>query len=191
MKIIFFDLETTGLVAAKESILEVAAMCIDENFNILDSYSSFINPGRPIPYFISNLTGITDSTVRNSRSEGIVMNDFMNWVHAQGATTIAGHNIKRFDIKWIEEKTHKYGIKNTLPTNALDTLDYANALYKDGVLSEYTATTPTGRMSFKLEHLISYFDLDTQTHRAIDDVRQNVIVYKRLQELEKTKDYGF
>ena len=78
-----------------------------------------------------------------------------------------------------------------MPTNALDTLDYANALYKDGVLSEYTATTPTGRMSFKLEHLISYFDLDTQTHRAIDDVRQNVIVYKRLQELEKTKDYGF
>lgn len=191
MKIIFFDLETTGLSSTTETILEIAAVVVDEKFNIVDTYQSFINPGKPISFLISNLTKITNDTVKNAKTEFIVLNEFMNWVKKHNPDTVAGHNIKRFDLKWIETKTNKYQIKNNLELDIIDTLEYANKLFKDGVLLDYKAVTEKGRTSFKLEHLVRYFGMDEQTHRAIDDVMQNVIVYKNLKELEGTVDYGF
>lgn len=191
LKIIFFDLETTGLSSTTESILEIAAVVIDEEYNAIDTYQSFINPGKPIPYMISKLTSIDNSTVRNARSEFIVLNEFMNWVKSHNAQIVGGHNIKRFDLKWIEAKVNKYGITNQFPTETIDTLDYATKLYKSGVLPNYKAVTGKGNTSFKLEHLVSYFGLEEQSHRAVDDVYQNIIVYKNLKSLEGTVDYGF
>lgn len=191
MKTIFFDIETTGLSATTDTILEVAAVVVDENFNVIDTYQSFINPGRRIPYLITQLTKITDDTVKNARTEYVVLNDFMNWVRRQNPQQVAGHNIKLFDLRWMIEKCNKHGIDNALTLPIVDTLDYAKQLHKDGVLLNYTARTAKGNMSFKLEHLVSYFGLPEQTHRAIDDVMQNIIVYKNLKKLEGTTDYGF
>lgn len=191
LRIVFFDIETTGLSSTTESIIEIAAVVIDEQYNVIDTYQSFINPGKRIPYMIVNLTGISDETVRNARSEYVVLNDFMNWIKKNNAGCVAGHNIKRFDLKWILEKANKYGVDNLMPTEIIDTLEYSNKMYKDGVLKGYTATTAKGNVSFKLEHLVAYFGLSAQTHRAIDDVMQNIIVYKNLKELEETVDYGF
>lgn len=192
MKIIFYDLETTGLSSTTESILEIAAVVVDEQFNAIDTFQSFINPGKPIPWKITQITGITDSMVKGSKTEFIVLNEFMSWVRKYNVDSVAGHNIKRFDLKWIEAKTNKYGIENQFkPLNVIDTLEYSTKLFKDGVLTNYTATTATGRTSFKLEHLTKYFGLAAQTHRAIDDVNQNIIVYKNLKSLEETIDYGF
>jgi DNA polymerase-3 subunit alpha (Gram-positive type) len=191
LKIIFFDLETTGLSSAIESILEVAAVVIDENYNILDTYHSFINPGKRIPPIITKLTGITDATVRTARTEYIVVKEFMEWVKGHSAQYVAGHNVKSFDINWIKTKVNKYGLVCTFPTEVIDTLEYSKRLYKEGVLKHYTAATDKGNVSFKLEHLINYFELTDQTHRAIDDVTQNIIVYRKLKELEETIDFGF
>lgn len=191
MKIIFFDLETTGLSSTTESILEIAAVVVDENYNAVDTYQSFINPGKPIPYMISKLTSIDNNTVRNARTEFIVLNEFMNWVKKHDVQIVGGHNIKRFDLRWIQEKTNKYGITNQMPTEIIDTLDYATKLHKEGVLKNYKAVTGKGNVSFKLEHLVNYFGLEEQSHRAIDDVYQNIIVYKNLKSLEGTVDYGF
>lgn len=192
MKTIFFDLETTGLSSTTESILEIAAVVIDSEYNAVDTFQAFINPGKPIPYMITNLTGITNETVKNAKTEYIVLNEFMAWVNKHQATAVAGHNIKRFDLNWIDKKCAKHGIRNTFATTSIiDTLDYAGKLYKDGVLKNYLATTATGRVSFKLEHLVKYFGLSAQTHRAIDDVMQNIIVYKELKNLAETVDHGF
>lgn len=191
MKTIFFDIETTGLSSTTDSIIEVAAVLIDHNFKVVDTFQTFINPGRKIPYMITNLTGISDATVKNSPGEFVALNDFMAWVKKHKAEVVAGHNIKRFDVRWINEKCNKYGIKSELPTNMVDTLDYATRLYKDGVLQGYKGITAKGNVSFKLEHLVSHFGLSKQTHRAIDDVMQNIVVYKKLKELEETIDYGF
>lgn len=191
MKIVFFDLETTGLSSATESILEIAAVVVDEKFNVIDTYQSFINPGKRIPYIITQLTGISDATVKDARTEPIVLREFTNWVGSHYPDSIAGHNIKRFDLNWIKEKCNKYGLPNTLTLNVIDTLEYSTRLYKEGVLKNYTAKTAKGNVSFKLEFLVTYFGLSEQTHRAIDDVYQNIIVYKNLKELEGTVDYGF
>ena len=134
---------------------------------------------------------ITDAIVKNSKTEFIVLNEFMNWVKKHNPDIVAGHNIKRFDLNWIRVKTAKYNMPNLLELDMIDTLEYATKLHKDGVLIDYKAVTEKGRVSFKLEHLVRYFGLDAQTHRAIDDVYQNIIVYKNLKELEGTVDYGF
>lgn len=195
MKIIFFDLETTGLSSTTESILEIAAVVIDENYNAIDTYQSFINPGKPVPYMITQLTSIDNSMVKNARSENVVLTDFMNWVKKYEPEVVGGHNIKRFDLKWIEVKTNKYGIENQFsPLEIVDTLEYSSKLYKNGVMTNYFTkerATAKGNVSFKLEHLVDYFGLDEQSHRAIDDVYQNIIVYKNLKSLEETIDYGF
>lgn len=191
MKTIFFDLETTGLSSTTESILEIAAVVIDSDFNTIDTFQSFINPGKPIPYIITKLTGITDQTVKGAKTEYIVLNEFMNFVKKHNPDIVAGHNIKRFDLTWIKAKTNKYGIENRLELEILDTLDYVSKIYKDGLLLNYKGLTEKGRVSFKLEHLVSHFGLSAQTHRAIDDVYQNIIVYRHLKELEGTADYGF
>ena len=191
LRIVFFDIETTGFSRVEDSILEVAAIVIDENYNIVDQYDAFINPGRPIPYKITQLTGINDSMVRTARSENVVLNEFMAWVKKYNPDYVAGHNIKKFDLNWMEEKTAKYNISNSLRLNTIDTLEQVTKLYKDGVLKNYTATTEKGNTSFKMEHLVRYFNLSEQTHRAIDDVMQNIIIYKNLKELEETIDYGF
>lgn len=191
MKIVFFDIETTGLSSTTESILEIAAVVIDDQFNTIDTYQSFINPGKKIPYFITNLTGISDATVKGARAEYVVLQDFMNWVAAHNPDKVAGHNIKRFDLRWMEGKCNKYSISNALNLEVIDTLEYSTKLHKDGALVNYKAVTEKGRVSFKLEHLVRYFGLEGQTHRAIDDVFQNIIVYKNLKELENSIDYGF
>ena len=57
-----FDVETTGLSPFKNKIIEIAIVKVS-NLKIVDKYNSFINPGRQIPFFITNLTGISDDDV--------------------------------------------------------------------------------------------------------------------------------
>lgn len=59
------DVETTGGSAAGgHRITEIAVVGVRGTGEVLDTYSSLVNPERPIPPFISALTGITDSMVR-------------------------------------------------------------------------------------------------------------------------------
>jgi len=62
--IVCFDLETTGLDKYNDKIIEVAMIKFDENtFEVIDSYSSFVDPERDIPEIISNITNIFDQDV--------------------------------------------------------------------------------------------------------------------------------
>jgi DNA polymerase-3 subunit epsilon len=56
------DIETTGSYAMGNGITEVAIV-VHDGKEVLDFYETLVNPGRPIPYFIQNLTGINDRMV--------------------------------------------------------------------------------------------------------------------------------
>ena len=192
MKTLFFDLETTGLSTEKNEILEIASIVYNEDTNTIeDTYNTFIKPKTSIPYQITQLTGITNSMVANCRGEGVVLLDFMNWVANHNCAQVAGHNINRFDVPWIEQKTKKFFIDNTLPRVQIDTLVMAREAYSQGVLDNYSYTTARGNMSFKLEFLMDYYHLGTQEHKALSDVQYNIMVYRRLKEALENVDYGF
>jgi DNA polymerase-3 subunit alpha (Gram-positive type) len=65
--IIGFDLETTGLEKKYDKIIEICLVKFDEKtFEIMDTFSTFINPEIPIPELISNITHIYDTDVENA-----------------------------------------------------------------------------------------------------------------------------
>lgn len=61
------DIETTGSYAMGNGITEIAIV-IHDGKEIIHTYETLVNPHRPIPYFIQNLTGITDEMVANAPS---------------------------------------------------------------------------------------------------------------------------
>ena len=191
MKILFYDYETTGMNMNYNEILEIAACVIDENGKIIDSFNQYIKPKKAIDPFITNLTGITNDDVKLAKSEGVVLNEFMNFVKKYNPNYIAGHNILRFDNNWTKNKCEYYNIQNAFPNNYIDTLVLAKEYFKKGLLKDYNFTTEKGNVSFKLEYLMKYFDLGIQEHQAISDVKYNIIVYLKLKELEANYDYGF
>ena len=62
---IVFDIETTGFSSIRDRIIEIGAVKV-ENGKITDRFSTFVNPERPIPFEITNLTSITDERVMDS-----------------------------------------------------------------------------------------------------------------------------
>ena len=70
-----FDIETTGLDPNRDAIIEIGAVRFNER-RIEDEWSTLVNPGRQIPEFITNLTGIDNAMVRGAPS-------FLDIVHSQ------------------------------------------------------------------------------------------------------------
>ena len=63
-----FDVETTGLSAVYDTIIELAAVKMHKG-NVIETFEQFIDPGHPLSQTTINLTGITDEMVRGSKSE--------------------------------------------------------------------------------------------------------------------------
>lgn len=157
--IVALDIETTGLDSDKDAIIEIGAIRFN-NRRIEDEWSTLVNPGRPIPPFITLLTGITDQMVRESPPMRAVVADLANFV---GDTPILGHNV-RFDLSFLR----KYGILKL--NDILDTYELASVLlptaerYNLGALGQSLGVPIPA------------------THRALDDARVTRAVYQRLYE---------
>jgi DNA polymerase III epsilon subunit family exonuclease len=110
------DIETTGTDPFKDAIIEIGAVRFNGR-RIEDEWSSLINPGRPIPEFITRLTGITGLMVAQAPPIRDILTDFADFV---GTSPILGQNIA-FDlsffvvseswkimIRWIPMKWHPF-----------------------------------------------------------------------------------
>ena len=186
MKYLFFDLETTGIGVGNNKVIELAAILYDsETDSSIDQYHTFIDPQMDITSFITNLTGITNQMVKNQPTEMLAFERFAAFIQKCNPDFICGHNIDAFDMKWVQHRNDLYnlGIDLTIPT--LDTLKLAREISKEGLLTGYNFTTPKGAVSLKLEYLIKYFELGSQDHRAINDVINNINVYRKFMDLRK------
>lgn len=147
------DIETTGLNPARDSIIEISAIKIQDD-KIVSEFSSLINPDISLPPFISNLTGIDDSMVKNARKLKEVMFDYCNFI---GSLPVVGHNIK-FDLSFINAKL-KHLYNTSLKNDYADTLYFAKKVYP-------------ALQSYKLSSLAHNLNLDTKNaHRALFDCK--------------------
>jgi len=118
MKFAVLDFETTGNQSADE-IIQVGLAIIEEDQSISRVYGSYVNPGIPIPPFISNLTGITNGDVENAPSLEEMM---MELVPMLDDVVLVGHNVS-FDFNFLQNALDRCGY---LPYSGriLDTIDF-------------------------------------------------------------------
>ena len=149
---VVFDLETTGFSPKNDKIIEIGAVKV-KNGKIIDSFSEFVNPRRPIPYKITELTGISDDMVKYADSIDFVLPKFMEFI---GDAAVVAHNVS-FDCSFIEKNCKDLD----LPFNAtiLDTVQICRFLYPE--LKSVKLNLVAKHLGVKL----------TSHHRAVDDAK--------------------
>lgn len=122
MKFAVLDFETTG-AQPYDRIIQVGLVVIDEH-KLLDTYTSFVDPGMPIPEFITGLTGITDEMVSGAPASEKVMADLQPLL--QDAVLVA-HNAQ-FDLGFLQKTLSRCGF-DLFNGRVLDTIDLLRILY--------------------------------------------------------------
>ncbi|MGN0443355.1 MAG: PolC-type DNA polymerase III [Acutalibacteraceae bacterium] len=161
------DIETTGLSAYKNEIIEFAAVKV-ENGVIVDTFSSLIKPDARIPYFITNLTGISNEDVANAPRIVDVLPKIRDFI---GDSIVLGHNVT-FDIGFLRANFDKY---MALPFNNryLDTMIISRRLFPE---------MPHHRLC----DLEKKFGLrNERAHRALSDVYLTLDAYEYMKNYEK------
>ena len=121
---VVFDIETTGLVTSCDNLTEIGAVKIKDG-KIIERFSEFVNPGRPIPRRIQELTHITDDIVRDAPRIEEVLPRFMEF--CTGAVLVA-HN-SDFDISFIKKECQKLDLP--VDFTYMDTLELARHLFPE------------------------------------------------------------
>ena len=156
-----FDLETTGLHAVNDKITEIGAVKIRDGV-IVENFSTFANPERPIPPQVSALTGITDSMVAGAPSQSEAVKAFLDF--CDGAILVA-HNAP-FDTGFIRKACDDMGVDYTC--TSIDTVALARYLLPD---------IP----NVKLDTLAKHFRLGKfNHHRAVDDAEMLTRIFINL-----------
>ena len=160
---VVYDLETTGLSARFNEIIEIAAVKI-KNGVIVDEYSTYVKPTRPISLKITELTSITNDDVRNAPTIEEALPEFFQFI--KGSVLVA-HNAL-FDNSFIYENLKRLGIDlEEFPS--IDTLQLARVCYSDRL------------KRFNLRAVAKFFDVELeQHHRAIYDAKATSLVFLKM-----------
>jgi len=171
---VVFDLETTGTSCSCDAVVELSAVKV-QGGQLVDEFSTLVNPGCPIPYYASNVNGIYDDMVQDSPCFESVLQAFLDFA---GEDVLVGHNIHSFDMKFINRDAMKYwGL--SVGNNYIDTLPMSRQLLPQ---------LPHHR----LVDLAAYYGISARgAHRALNDCRMNQQVFERLsRELGKAAEKG-
>ena len=120
---IVFDLETTGLNPASEEITEIAAVRVVEG-EIRDSFQTYVNPHKPIPAEITELTGISDETVADAPDLDKAVQEFLAWP-GEGQYPLVAHNAG-FDMGFLRTACQRLGIEREF--TSIDTLEMSRLM---------------------------------------------------------------
>ena len=160
---IVVDVETTGLNADMDEIIEIGAIKVVEQKKVA-SFQKLILSERPLPSEIMKLTGITNENLAES---GRPLKDVMEHFSAFLADTpMVAHNMS-FDKAFLDAACVKCGLK-IFTNRAVDTLALSRRLKK-------------GLLSYKLEALAEYFGIDAaKAHRSLSDCETTWLLYQKL-----------
>lgn len=167
---ICFDIETTGLSAARDKITEIGAVKV-ENGVITDTFSTFANPEMPIPQKITQLTGITDDMVKDAPPQSEAVGAFLEFA---GDNVLVAHNAP-FDTSFIAKACEDMGREYNY--TSIDTVAISRAILTD-------------IKNCKLDTVAKFLRLgDFNHHRATDDAEMLARIFINLCQ-RLTDDYG-
>ncbi|GAB4505229.1 MAG: helicase C-terminal domain-containing protein [Anaerolineales bacterium] len=154
------DIESTGLDSERDAIIEIGAVKFNER-RIEDEWTSLVNPGRHIPTYITDLTGIDDAMLRQAPRFRDIAHELEAFV---GDAPVIGHNV-RFDLGFLQQGSIlRYN-------EVIDTYELAS------VLMPSAPRYNLGSLGSQLGVLLP------ATHRALDDARVTQAVFLRLWEM--------
>lgn len=164
-ELIVFDLETTGLSAAVDRIIEIGAVKLRDGV-VVDEFDLFVDPQQSLSARITEITNITDRMLEGAPSEAEAIGRFYEFCGGSGAVLIA-HNAS-FDTAFLKAAAKRTG--KDYHFTVMDTLVMARSLYR-------------GLRSHRLEALAEHLKIEPFTaHRACDDARALAQVFLRMLE---------
>lgn len=155
------DIETTGHSPASGDRMIQIAIVIMQGWEIVKKYSTFINPGKPIPLFIQDLTNITDEDVKDA----LPFEAHADYIYEllEGAVFVA-HNTD-FDLNFLQAEFNRAGISKW-HGKKIDTVELTKILFPMS-------------LSYKLADLANDFHIELQSaHRADDDALATAYLLK-------------
>jgi DNA polymerase-3 subunit epsilon len=157
------DIETTGGSPKTEKITEIAIFFHDGK-KVVDEWSTLINPEKPIPYFITGLTGITNEMVADAPRFYEVAKELVERTEKH---TIVGHNVK-FDYSFIKSEFKNLGFE--FERNTLCTIQLSRKIIP-------------GHQSYSLGKLCKDLGIEiTGRHRAAGDALATVKLFELLRD---------
>ena len=167
---VVYDVETTGLSAVYDRIIELAGVKV-KNGEIIDRFESFANPHHPLSQTTIQLTGITDEMVQDAPEIEDVLKDFYEW--SKDCIFVA-HNAS-FDIGFLNAG-YKQIQYEKVSNPVIDTLELARFILPE-------------LKNHRLNTLCKHFDIElTQHHRAIYDAEATGYLFWKLLQLVQEKE---
>ena len=162
------DLETTGFSAKTEKITEIGVMKV-QNGKILDEFSCFVNPEKPIPQRVVEVTKITDEMVKDAETIDKVFPKLLEFL---GDSVLVAHNAD-FDIGFLKQNAKELGYD--FDYTYVDTLSMARDIFPD--FKKYQLGKIADKLKIKVE----------VAHRALDDVDTTVKVMNVMMDILKER----
>ena len=163
------DVETTGGLAKRDKITEIAVV-IHDGKQIIDQFDSLVNPGRSIPPQITQITGITNAMVEDAPPFYEIAKQIVEMTEG---CVFVGHNV-RFDYSFVQEAFKDLGF--TYSRRKLCTVRLARKVY------------PEFR-NYGLDYLTKHFNIKVdRRHRALDDTLATVIVFEHMLAQKETTE---
>ncbi|MBQ9279225.1 MAG: topoisomerase DNA-binding C4 zinc finger domain-containing protein [Lachnospiraceae bacterium] len=170
---VVFDLETTGIAPKKDKVIEISAVKV-RGGEVVDEFSSLVNPECSIPYGASQVNNITDDMVEDAPTFDLVLPLFIDFIEE---FPLVGHNIHSFDMNFIYRDCQIYFGK--IPdNNYIDTLHISRK-----VLPEMA--------HHRMTDLAGHYGISTRgAHRALADCHMTQKVFEYLKDEMKNFENG-
>ena len=164
------DVETTGLSPRTHSLIEIGALRC-RGTDVVETFTTLVDPGRPISAFIRRFTGIDDEMVAGAPSPGQAIEAFLRFA---GDDVLVGHNV-RFDLNFLGEAAQRH-LGTAIVNESLDTIAVGRLLFPR-----------LGRPS--LDRLAETLGLSAPTrHRALADAELTAHAFWQL--IERAEGQG-
>lgn len=157
---VVFDLETTGLDARQNEIIEIAAIKANRDSRSHLSFQALVKPEAKLPEVITRITGITQKMVdRDGEDLGSVLDGFIAFA---GDLRLVAFNAE-FDVRFLEAALSRHGRKMDNPVSCA--LKMSRRAFR-------------GRRSYKLTSLAEDHGISTTgSHRALKDCEMALAIY--------------